>query len=327
MTRHDARVHGGPDPIERLDRHPLPGPAGEVRAFLLVRNERSRLPWLLGYYRGLGVARFVVLDNGSDDGTREWLLAQPPDVHLFHTAASFAASGAGMRCINRLLDEHGSGAWCLTIDADEALVYPEVETVPLPGLTRYLDRIGAEVLAAPMLDLYADRPLDSIVYTPGESLIEAFPWFDAAGYVRRDSNDFPYFRLHGGARARVFHGHAAAGPVLQKVPLIRWRPEIKYTSSKHTAFPCRLADVIGALLHFKYLPEFAAQVRAEVARGQHYLGAKEYRTYQRRLEQGQGLTLVGPSSCRYGGSRQLVELGLIATSERYASHAHARKAS
>ena len=38
-----------------------------------------------GYYRGLGVDRFLVLDNGSDDGTREWLLAQgagrPPVPH------------------------------------------------------------------------------------------------------------------------------------------------------------------------------------------------------------------------------------------------------
>ena len=76
------------------------------------------------------------------------------------------------------------------------------------------------------------------------------------------------------------------------MPLIRWRPEIKYTSSKHTAFPCRLADVSGVLLHFKYLPEFAAQVRAEVARGQHFLGGKEYRAYQRRLEQGESLSFM-----------------------------------
>ena len=202
ITAHDPRIHGGPDPIDRLDTHPLPAPAGEIRAFLLVRNELDRLPWLLAYYRALGVDRFLVLDNGSDDGTREWLLRQGPDVHLFHTEASFAASGAGMRWTNRLLDAHGVGAWCLTIDADEVLVYPRCETAPLPVLTAYLDRCGAEAMAAPMLDLYAEAPLDEVSYMPGESLIEAFPWFDATGYVRRDSNDFPYFRLHGGCRAR-----------------------------------------------------------------------------------------------------------------------------
>jgi tetratricopeptide (TPR) repeat protein len=321
ITRFDPRLHGGPDPIARLDRHELPPAAGEVRAFLLVRNEAVRLPWLLAYYRALGVDRFLILDNGSDDGTRDWLLAQGPDVHLFHTEASFATSGAGMRWTNRLLDEHGVGAWCLTIDADEALVYPHAETVPLKRLTAYLDGIGAEAMVAPMLDMYGSAPLDDLAYAPGQSLIEAFPWFDASGYARRDSSDFPYFRLHGGCRARVFHDTPGAGPILQKVPLIRWAADIKYTSSKHTAFPCRLADITGALLHFKYLPEFAQQVRAEVARGQHYLGAKEYRTYLRRLEAGQGLSLMGPASCCYQGSRQLVELGLVQTSARFEQHA------
>jgi hypothetical protein len=287
---------------------------------MLVRNERIRLPWLLAYYRRLGVSRFLILDNGSDDGTVAWLLAQGRDVHVFRTEASFGCSGAGMRWTNHLLDSHGCGAWCLTIDADEALVYPASESVPLPALAAYLDQAGAEAMAAPMLDLYAAAPLDSVRYQPGESLIEAFPWFDATGYVRRYSNDFPYFRLHGGARARLFHSHAAAGPVLQKLPLIRWQTGIKYTSSKHTAFPCRLAEVSGALLHFKYLPDFAEQVRAEVARGQHYLGAKEYRGYQRRLAAAGSPSPLGSASCRYRDSRQLVELGLIATSPGYESH-------
>ncbi|MGD9511560.1 MAG: tetratricopeptide repeat protein [Geminicoccaceae bacterium] len=320
ITGHDRRIHGEPDPIERLDSHPLPDPGGEVRIFMLVRNEQVRLPWLLGYYRALGASRFLILDNGSDDDTTEWLLAQSADVHLFRTEASFARSGAGMRWINHLLDEHGCGAWCLTIDADEALVYPGCEGVRLTALAAYLDRAGFEAMAAPMLDLYAAAPLDCLRYRPGDSLIEAFSWFDATGYVRRDSNDFPYFRLHGGTRARLFHAHAAAGPVLQKVPLIRWQRGIKYTSSKHTAFPCRLADISGALLHFKYLPDFADQVRAEVARGQHYLGAKEYRVYQRRLEAGAALNPMGSCSQRYRDSRQLVELGLIATSRAYEGH-------
>ncbi|MFZ1428568.1 MAG: glycosyltransferase family 2 protein, partial [Geminicoccaceae bacterium] len=319
----DPRLHGPADTVTRLDRHPLPPPAGEVRAFLLVRNERVRLPWLLDYYRRLGVHRFLLLDNDSDDGTGEWLLQQGPDVHVFHTAGSFAGSGAGMRWTNRLLDEHGTGAWCLTVDADEALIYPHGESMGLAGLTAYLDATGAEALLAPMLDLYAAGPVDEVRYQPGRSLIETFPFFDTTGYVWRDSDKFPYVRVQGGCRARAFYATPAAGPILQKVPLIRWSPDIKYTSSKHTAFPCRLADLSGALLHFKYLPAFEAHVQAEIARGQHYLGATEYRAYLRRLEAGSPLTLIGPSSARYRDSAQLVELGLMRSSTRFDTHVHA----
>ena len=130
--------------------------------------------------------------------------------------------------------------------------------------------------------------------------------------------------LQRGSRARAFHAHAAAGPILQKVPLIRWQPDIKYTSSKHTAFPCRLAEVTGVLLHFKYLPSFAAQVGAEVARGQHYQGGKEYRAYQRRLAQEEDLSLMAGVSRRYRGSDQLVELGFLHTTPAFEAHVRGR---
>ena len=51
-----------------------------------------------------------------------------------------------MRWTNGLLDAHGTGAWCLTVDADEVLVYPHCETVSLPVLTAHLERCGAEAL-------------------------------------------------------------------------------------------------------------------------------------------------------------------------------------
>ena len=48
-----------------------------ILLFVTVRNERVRLPYFLEYYRKLGVDHFVVIDNGSDDGSREYLAAQP----------------------------------------------------------------------------------------------------------------------------------------------------------------------------------------------------------------------------------------------------------
>ena len=57
-----------------------------------------------------------------------------------------------------------------------------------------------------------------------------------------------------------------------------------------------------------------------MARGQHYLGAREYRAYQRRLDEGGALSPMGQASRRYRDTRQLVDLGLIETSPAYESH-------
>jgi hypothetical protein len=126
---------------------------GDILAVLCVRNEAVRLPFFLDHHRRLGVRQFLVIDNASSDGTAELLRAQP-DVSLWQTAASYRAARYGVDWTNWLLMRHGHGHWCLTVDADELLVYPHWETRPLPALTRWLDSTGAQSLAAMMLELY-----------------------------------------------------------------------------------------------------------------------------------------------------------------------------
>ena len=86
---------------------------------------------------------------------------------------------------------------------------------------------GAEAMLAPMLDMYAAEPMDALTYEPGTSLIEAFPYFDAEGYVRRDSHIFPFVDIHGGCRTRIFYPtptlvvHPASCSISEPVPCRR----------------------------------------------------------------------------------------------------------
>jgi Glycosyl transferase family 2 len=49
-----------------IDIHP-----NQIVAVIKQRTEALRLPYLLTYYRGIGVDRFLVIDNGSTDGSRD----------------------------------------------------------------------------------------------------------------------------------------------------------------------------------------------------------------------------------------------------------------
>ena len=314
IARHDIRLRDGDDPLHRCDTWPIPDTVGELRAFIIERNERTRLVWLLDHYRRLGVERFFILDNDSDDGTLDWLRQQPADVHVFHTAASYAAAGYGLRWTHQLLDRFGTGRWCLVVDADEALVYPHVERLSLKTLTRHLDARRAEALFAPMLDMYPDVALDRCSYAAGESLIERFPWFDADVYAEEPALEFPFRRLTGGPRQRCFPTSAQLAAQMEKVPLVRWSPDRRYLSSTHQIFPVPLAVETGLLLHFKYLPGFAHRTREEARRGQHSMGARRYRHYLHHLAREQSLTLHHPGSVRYRDSAQLVALGLMHSS-------------
>lgn len=75
--------------LEKRDDRSLSPKPDEILLFSCVRNERARLPYFIQYYRALGVERFLFIDNASNDGSLEFLLAQP-NTHVFYTGGSYA---------------------------------------------------------------------------------------------------------------------------------------------------------------------------------------------------------------------------------------------
>jgi len=148
------RVHS----LVRIDSRPVSDELSEIRAFMTVRDEILRLPRTLDHYREIGVARFFVIDNGSADGTRQFLMAQP-DCHVFVTHDSYSDSTNGMDWQNALLNEYGVNRWCLTVDADEWFIYPGYERKSLSDLAMYLDRTGAQGIFSFLLDMYGSVPI------------------------------------------------------------------------------------------------------------------------------------------------------------------------
>ena len=317
----------------------------EIRVFVKVRDEALRLPYFLDYYRRLGADRFLIVDNGSSDGTAG-LLAPAPDVHLFSATGSFAAAGGGQAWLDGLLERHGAGHWCLTVDADELLCYPGIERTDLRGLCAALAREGAEAMSCMMLDMYGAGPLGAPGYVAGEPFLASCPWFDPAPYRRTDlAAACPWFEIYGGVRQRVFYprwhrpdaalrlserlydfGSRFAAfrnnpaiqsrrikrpPNLAKVPLVRWRHGLRYLAVTHRISPVRLSGGSGCLLHFKFLTDFAGKAAAEAARGQYFDGAREYKRYASVLAERPGLTLWHSGSVRFDGSEQLCRLGLM----------------
>ena len=129
------------------------GQGGDPTLFCTIRNEAERIDWFLHHYRALGVDHFCFVDNGSDDGTLDTLLAQP-DASVWQTHASYRASRFGLDWINWLMLRHARGHWCVVADADELLIYPHWQTRPLRALTGWLDDQGQSILPAMMLELY-----------------------------------------------------------------------------------------------------------------------------------------------------------------------------
>lgn len=292
----------------------------DVLLFAAIRNEIGRLPEFLAHYRKLGIRQFLIVDNDSSDGSTEFLLEQP-DVSLWRTRESYRDSRFGMDWVCALLLRHGHDRWCLTVDADELLIYPDWDTWTLPQLTASLDARHIRGMGALMLDLYPRHKLGQTDAPEDAPLTRRLPWFDAGPYRCEISYPRRNRIVRGGVRERVFFSNQRdASPTLNKIPLVRWHWRYVYVNSTHSLFPVRLNDLYdgpgdkrtsGILLHSKFLPEIIRKSEEELARRQHFVDPEQYVEYHQILATGP--CWWNEESTRFAGWQQLVALGLMSS--------------
>lgn len=289
-----------------------------ILAFVTLRNELPRLPFFLRYYRNLGVDHFFVVDNGSDDGSREFLEAQD-DVFLWSTDASYRKSRFGVDWVNWLRRRHAHDRWTLTVDPDEFFVYPFCDTRPLGALTDWLDRAGVRSFGSLMLDMYPRSEITEAHVREGQNPLEVACWFDPGNYVQEIHPTYRHLWIQGGPRARAFFpDNPEKAPALNKIPLVKWHRRYVSISSAHMLLPRSLNVVYdrtggeratGCLLHAKFIDSFSEKAAEEVERRQHFAGGREYVAYNNSARD--GVTLWTNWSERYINWRQLEMLGLM----------------
>jgi len=328
--------------LVRIDPWPISDDKSEIRAFIPARDELLRLPQTLDHYRRIGVARFFIIDNGSTDGSIEFLRTQP-DCHVFVTHDSFKDSLGGVDWQNALLNQFGMEHWCLAVDADEWLVYPGYEQKPLPELAEYLDRSGAQGMFAFLLDMYGRGTGADWCTASDQSLLDAcryfdsnYTWYEPVRVPGLQSSRFPKYNVFGGPRLRLLFPRLRhhyyllraiwrvrdslkfplpetlkPSPALTKIPFIRWLPGTRYQTKHLTAAPIRLSDVTGALLHFKFLEDFYRRSAKAVERKEYWDNASQYSRYLTKLKDPSSFSFYHSDSRAYTGSNQLVQLGIL----------------
>ena len=291
-----------------------------VSCIAVMKNERARIDDFLNHYRSLDVSGFVLIDNGSTDGSLEVALAQP-DCSVFSTASSYSAAGFGSQWINAAVDLCGlRNRWLVVADLDELLVYDQCETHRLADLAGLLERAGLDALPCLMLDMYDDGRSDQHTYVAGASMIDASPMFDATGYGREPSllkslMAVTALAIRGGPRARTMFNQndgSSMLPNLHKVPFMRWSPGAGMRTS-HEVDPLirNFSPIRGALLHFKFLNTPALTSKDRLHELDHWNSNQQQSKYFESLGETAGATFMFEGSERYASSQSLVHHDLI----------------
>jgi hypothetical protein len=279
--------------------------ADAVLLFVTLVDAMDYLDWFLAHYRALGVAHFFIIDNGSSDGTLQ-RLCEEDDVSVFLNRESFARASFGILWINHLMQRFGLGHWCFHVDSDEAFVFPgHGAGRTLQQLLSYCDQRGFGAVSAIQLDMYPERlgPASGDVF--GTNC-----YFDT-DYVLIPSELPPYVVIQGGIRKQL----TGLAMSMEKMPLVRMAPDVRYIECNHRTTHLPMADVSGAVLHYKFIGNSRSRIEQAVSRGQYFGDAIAYRRLGNAIGSlDSAQSLLSSKSRRYHGAFSLEQHGLIRSS-------------
>ena len=279
----------------------------------VVRDELAQLPDFLDHHRARGVRAFLVLDNGSTDGSVAWLETQP-DVRVTVIDRPFGWE-AKHGWITHVLRSLGTAYWYLLLDADERLCFPGEERHGLADLTAQMELLDTWRVRGMLVDLYPPGP----VLAPDGP---AHTLFDGTGYRRETTGHLQSVR--GGPRARALASESfPLEPELTKYPLFRLahgevpaNPHHYWPYGENFKSPCFLG-----ILHYKFRGALLDKVQRAVREGNYWQGSFEYRAYQAAFAANPELSLVYEGSRPYRSPQDLVDCGLLQPVDwRFARH-------
>jgi hypothetical protein len=320
--------------------------ADAVTAFSIVKNEMFYMPSFLDHHRRLGVQQFLILDDRSSDGTREYL-AEQPDCVVVESDLTFGdpvevrgpegprRTRAGIAFKSWLPQRFLRDRYALYLDADEYLVLPRGLS-SVGQVFELLDRHDVAAVCAPMVDFYpatvTQMDVPQVLPTAA-AMLGAHALFDAVpllGWtpkqsepVRLDENaSTRLFRKHGikTVPARMERAPAWLNRLLPypypetntlKTPIVRWRDGVRYLNS-HWASVAPSRKIMVGLAHLKFTYDLSRRTAYALESRVYVRGSRKYQWYELLLDsmRRRDPSFLGPRSRRYESPDDFADVGL-----------------
>ena len=274
---------------------------------LCVKDDIKRLRMLVDYYRALGVQKFAILDNGSSDGTFEWMLDQP-DIDLFQCDKQYQTN-VKEGWINRLVSYYGFNKWYIVTDSDEIVVYDHMESESLSDLTARLDNLGIKRVKALTLDTYRDSPF----FKESADIRKDYRWIDSDSYIETTINAGSYIvkRFLGGPRYRLMNSKRMP---LDKHPLVYWEKGT-VSDDAHFQFPHGIineAPCAMGILHYKFLDGDLEEYKKRASKKSKFADhGKFYRQYLTFFNEQEQRSFMYDGSIEFVSSETLKKIPFI----------------
>ena len=291
--------------VQIIRKQELPSKEAPI-VVLCIKNDLKRIKMLVEHYRNLGVERFAFMDNGSDDGTYEWLLEQP-DIDLYRCFEQYQTL-VKEGWINRIVSHYGFDRWYILTDSDELIVYTGMEDHPLKDVLVYARRNKIRRMQGLTIDMYAaGSPFGNTEDIRGE-----YKWMDVDTYFAKETlaGKQEYTCLLGGPRYRLMNSYIN----LSKYPLVYFAKGT-ISDSAHFQYPHKLLPVSPCclgILHYKFIDKDLEEYKKR-AQGKSGFssGGRIYKEYMDYVEANGEASFMYEGSVEYKDSRVLENISLI----------------
>ena len=268
----------------------------------VLKNSLAYMKQFIPYYRNLGIRHFIFVDNGSTDGTLEFLQEQE-DVTLFIAPYPFEhRRKAGW--LLQALQNSGIDKWYLRLDADEFLAWENMEESSIQELIEKMESHEMGAYRVIMADMYPSYSLLDGKHDD-DRFMEDYIFFDDDASYRRNSETGDVF---GGMRNRTI------GADLRMDKYVLFHPGRGYIPlTNHNITGIRNEEekkIRGILRHYKFLPSESKKYSSiSMQKKSGYSSFKQISKYG-KLTQGT-TTAFTVHSIRYESSKSIQKLSFI----------------
>ena len=249
----------------------------KILLICVVKNDLLRIKKFIDHYRKLGIKSFIFLDNGSTDGTFEYLMSQN-DCEIYQSTDCYS-SLRRVVWINKLISYYGCGFWYVVVDSDEFILYQGLEKISISDLIKYADSKGIYRISGFLLDMYSKGSLFRL--EKNEDFIKEYRYFDKKGYDIHNTNYG--VSIIGGPRKRKF----GTFNELAKCPIFKLNQD-DIVASSHFLLPrimSRYNPIWILIGHYKFINFNDIHKINDAVKNENYAsGSVEYKAYQKEIQ-------------------------------------------
>jgi hypothetical protein len=313
----------------RTRTHHVHGPRGirlkddECAVVSLVKDAGYFMDEFMKYHQGLGVAHFLIVDNGSTDDTIE-IVTQYPNVTVVRNTLPPYGHETKLRC--NIARRYIRGGWLLFLDSDEMFTPPLDQSKPLEAMAAYCNAHGYTAVVCQMLDMISNRSLSETAGWDYRSALSEFAFYsldDIETLTYGEGQQHFYWQLlgnvcdtadigvlFGGVRKTLFGERCC----LTKHSFVRNAPEVKVLTHPHCAGDVVCADFTALIRHYKFCGDMLTRERAQVEANvwRHGQDRKRVET----IDQAGLFRLTAPNARRYRDAGRLIDEGFLVRSDR-----------